>query len=138
MELVVVSLLDLDKVADFILATNFKHITFTGEMGSGKTTLIQVISKKLNVKDNVTSPTYSLVNQYQTNLNNIIYHFDLFRVKTLKELQNIGVEHYLQSNAYCMIEWPELINDLLDTHLKVNFVVNNNERIISLNKIYFG
>ncbi len=134
MQFLTTSVSDLDRIADYILSTNFRHIIFTGEMGVGKTTLIQLISKKLNVKDCVTSPTYSLVNEYKTTLNTIVYHFDLFRIKTIEELENIGIDEYLRSNFYCFIEWPELIEDLLDTYLKVNFVLTDNIRIIDVIK----
>ena len=89
-------------------------VLFKGPMGSGKTTLIKSICKHLNFKDNISSPTFSLLNIYENSSNNIIYHFDLFRIKKLEEALDIGIEEYLDSGNKCFIEWPEIINDLVD------------------------
>ena len=82
-------------------------ILFKGELGSGKTTLIKSILKNLGVKENITSPTFSIVNQYSTS-NLLINHFDLYRVKSLKELDVIGFEEYLDNKGISFIEWPEI------------------------------
>ena len=103
-----------------------------GEMGVGKTTLIKSICNKLNVIDVVTSPTFSIVNEYATNLGKTIYHFDFYRVNNNAELQNIGVHEYLDNNCYCFVEWPMIIKDLLDCYLKVNFVLKDDFRIIEV------
>ena len=82
-------------------------VLFKGELGSGKTTLIKSILKNLGVKENITSPTFSIVNQYLIS-NGLINHFDLYRIKSLTELDVIGFEEYLESEAVCFIEWPEI------------------------------
>ena len=110
-------------------------VLFKGPMGSGKTTLIKSICKYLNFNDNISSPTFSLVNTYENSTNNIIYHFDLFRIKNLEEALDIGIEEYLDSGNKCFIEWPEKINELLDfkcTTIEMS-VVDDNKRRIKIN-----
>lgn len=87
---------------------------FEGEMGSGKTTLIQSVCASLGVKDEVTSPTFSLVNEYQSASGNPIYHFDFYRIRNLEEVFDIGYEDYFYSGHLCLIEWPSLIEPLLE------------------------
>lgn len=108
------SLNDLTKVANSIIA-NAKHkvLLFYGEMGVGKTTLIKQICKELGTEDNISSPTFSLVNEYSTGDNNTLYHFDFYRINHEEEALDIGVEDYLYSNNWCLIEWPENIENLL-------------------------
>lgn len=84
-----------------------------GEMGSGKTTLIKRLCRELGVRENVTSPTFSLVNEYLANENTPVYHFDVYRIKKLEEVMDIGYENYFYSGYYVFIEWPELITELL-------------------------
>jgi tRNA threonylcarbamoyladenosine biosynthesis protein TsaE len=86
---------------------------FYGEMGAGKTTFIKSICKELNVVDNVTSPTFAIINVYQTQTNDEIYHFDFYRIKSLEEVFDIGYEDYFFSDHYCLLEWPEMIKKLL-------------------------
>jgi tRNA threonylcarbamoyladenosine biosynthesis protein TsaE len=88
-------------------------VAFYGEMGAGKTTIIKELCKKIGVTDSMSSPSYSIVNQY--NGKGTVYHIDLFRLKTIKEAFTIGIEEYLNSNKYCFIEWPEIIEPLLPT-----------------------
>ena len=110
------NLQELDKIANQLLE-NFasqKKIVFFGEMGVGKTTLIKSICKALNVEDIVTSPTFSVVNEYQTNIGDAVFHFDFFRVKNKEELLDLGLEEYIYSDNYCLIEWPEKAEGLLD------------------------
>jgi len=88
-------------------------MAFYGKMGVGKTTLIKAICKQLNVVDNVGSPTFSIINQYITKNNDVLYHFDFYRIKKQEEAFDIGYEDYFYSGNYCFLEWPEKIEDLL-------------------------
>ncbi|CAM1354184.1 MULTISPECIES: tRNA (adenosine(37)-N6)-threonylcarbamoyltransferase complex ATPase subunit type 1 TsaE [Tenacibaculum] len=90
-----------------------KIVLFQGEMGVGKTTLIKEICKVLGVEDVAHSPTFSLVNEYHTNNNGIVYHFDFYRIETEEEAYDMGIEDYLYSNQLCLIEWPENVKNLL-------------------------
>ena len=85
-----------------------KVFLFYGEMGSGKTTFIKTICETLGVKNGLSSPTYSIINEYISEDGEKIYHFDLYRLKNLEECVNVGMEDYLFSGHYCFIEWPEL------------------------------
>lgn len=90
------------------------HIfAFYGRMGTGKTTFIKSICEELGVQDTINSPTFAIVNEYEDADGNTIYHFDFYRIKSISEVYNMGYEEYLYSNAYCFIEWPELIEELL-------------------------
>ena len=102
-----------------------------GEMGAGKTTFIRTICKELGVQD-ASSPTYSLVNEYHTSDGKRIYHFDLYRIKSLEEALDFGFEEYLDQNAYVFIEWPEKILPLLDQHHIIKIDVRGDSRIIAL------
>ena len=100
---------EIEEVAKSIIneINDVNLVLFKGELGSGKTTLIKSILKNLGVKENITSPTFSIVNQYSTS-NLLINHFDLYRVKSLKELDVIGFEEYLDNEGISFIEWPEI------------------------------
>lgn len=87
---------------------------FRGQMGAGKTTLIKEICQRLGVKHTIQSPTFSLVNQYETEQGETLYHFDLYRLKNTREALDIGIEEYLDSGNICFIEWPEQAEDLWD------------------------
>lgn len=89
-----------------------KHILFYGEMGSGKTTFISAVCKFLGSTDEISSPTFSIVNEYRLEREKI-FHFDLYRIKNIQELQNIGFEEYLSENAYLFIEWPQVAEELI-------------------------
>ena len=105
---------NLPQVAAEVLE-NAKHkvVLLYGEMGSGKTTLIKEIIKQLNVLDNVSSPTFSLVNEYHTQNNESVYHFDFYRIENETEALDIGIEEYFYSNNWCFIEWPNKVENLL-------------------------
>ena len=102
-----------------------KVLLFYGEMGVGKTTLIKEIVKQLEVDDVVTSPTFSLVNEYESRDGDTIYHFDFYRIKNEEEAMDIGIEDYFYNNSWCLIEWPEKVKNLLplnavEIHLSIN------------------
>ncbi len=90
-----------------------KIVLFYGEMGVGKTTLIKEICKALGVEDVAHSPTFSLVNEYHTKNNGIVYHFDFYRIEKEEEAYDMGIEDYLYSTELCLIEWPENVKNLL-------------------------
>lgn len=99
------------KILDF--ADNYKVFAFEGKMGAGKTTLISSICTALKAIDEASSPTFSIVNEYITENDESIFHFDFYRIKKLEEVYDIGFEEYIYSDSYCLMEWPELISDLL-------------------------
>lgn len=86
---------------------------FRGEMGAGKTTFIHTLALYLGVKDAVSSPTFSIINEYLTNQGTCIYHADLYRIKNRQEAEDIGMDELLYSGAVCFIEWPEIIASAL-------------------------
>ncbi|WP_308991917.1 tRNA (adenosine(37)-N6)-threonylcarbamoyltransferase complex ATPase subunit type 1 TsaE [Mariniflexile litorale] len=107
-------LIDIDAVVKKLLKNlKSKTILLYGEMGVGKTTLIKNIVKELGSSDKVSSPTFSIVNEYELKTDKI-FHFDLYRVKNLEEAYNFGIEDYLDSNHWVLIEWPEVIKPILD------------------------
>jgi len=104
---------DLPHIAkEILLKVPNKTLLFYGTMGVGKTTLIKEISKQLGVKDIINSPTFSLVNEYEI-VNDKIYHFDFYRIKTEEEALDIGIEDYFFSEHWKLIEWPEKVSNLL-------------------------
>ncbi|UMB61066.1 tRNA (adenosine(37)-N6)-threonylcarbamoyltransferase complex ATPase subunit type 1 TsaE [Lutibacter sp. A80] len=90
-----------------------KVLLFYGEMGVGKTTLIKEIVKKLGVLDTVSSPTFSLVNEYHSLNNEKVYHFDFYRIDKEEEAMDMGIEEYFYSNCWCLVEWPNKVENLL-------------------------
>jgi tRNA threonylcarbamoyladenosine biosynthesis protein TsaE len=107
---------------------------FRGQMGAGKTTLSKELLKQLGVAENVQSPTFSLVNEYQTKSGKIVYHFDLYRLKNIQEAVAIGIEEYLDSGHICLIEWPEQAEELWDfPHVNVEIeAINETQRKLTL------
>ncbi|OXA88322.1 tRNA (adenosine(37)-N6)-threonylcarbamoyltransferase complex ATPase subunit type 1 TsaE [Flavobacterium hercynium] len=111
---IIFSLDQINEVAEKILAQNPKKIIlFNGEMGVGKTTLIKQLCKTLGVQDATSSPTFSLVNEYYTTNNQIVYHFDFYRLNKETEALDMGVDDYLYSGNWCFIEWSEKIENLI-------------------------
>ena len=128
------SVVELPNAASAILrfSKDQKIFLFHGNMGAGKTTLIKSLCAALGVKDNVTSPTFSIVNEYQASGNQKVYHFDFYRLKNQTEALDMGYEEYFYSDAYCFVEWPEMIPDLLPDHyinIKISLAGNNSREI---------
>ncbi|MBO5271784.1 MAG: tRNA (adenosine(37)-N6)-threonylcarbamoyltransferase complex ATPase subunit type 1 TsaE [Muribaculaceae bacterium] len=126
------SIENIDQAAhDFIAQMGDETVyAFYGEMGAGKTTFINALCKALGVEDDTTnSPSFSIINEYRSDTTaELIYHFDLYRLESLEEAFDIGVEDYFDSGALCFLEWPERIDDILpgDT-VKVNITVNDDD-----------
>jgi tRNA threonylcarbamoyladenosine biosynthesis protein TsaE len=119
------------------LKKNINHniILICGEMGVGKTTLIKELLLLMSVIDNVSSPTFSIVNEYSTNKDETIFHMDLYRIKDISELDNIGFFEYLESGKTCIIEWGEMIEELIDSEYnKFTITKDSNSRILKKNR----
>ena len=119
------------------LAKDYKIWTFKGEMGAGKTTLIKSICKNLGIIDEVSSPTFSLVNEYKTLNGKTVYHFDFYRIKSINEVYDRGIEEYFESGNICLIEWPNMIDEILLNEKTFNLLIsiNANKRSIQINEI---
>jgi len=129
-----VSLADLQTVASTLMGLlgDVKICIVTGEMGSGKTTLVKALGRILGVDDTMSSPTFSLINEYHTSLGKKIYHFDLYRLKSDREAYDIGADEYFYSGNYCFVEWPEKIRALLPytyAEIKIEVVDNVHRKI---------
>tara|TARA_B100000767_G_scaffold274538_2_gene307864 strand:+ start:6071 stop:6478 length:408 start_codon:yes stop_codon:yes gene_type:complete len=114
------------------LKIKYPIVVFEGKMGVGKTTLIQALCNEWNVIDSVSSPTFSLINEYRTKKNLSIYHFDCYRIETADEAFDFGAEEYLDSGSICFIEWPEKIIRLLPQELhriKLTYIDQNTREI---------
>jgi len=119
MQLNLTSLKQLPDVAKEFLKLTYgkKQFAFYGNMGVGKTTFIKEICHQLGVIQVVTSPTFALINEYNTSDNQLVYHFDFYRINKVEELFDFGYEDYLFSSNYCFIEWPEKAEGILPDHL---------------------
>ena len=113
-----------------------KVFLFYGEMGVGKTAFIKSICKHLNVIDVVSSPTFSIVNQYVNDQDEFMYHFDFYRTNNKNEIFDIGYEEYLFSDSFCFIEWPERLENLLpNKYLEIKMKLRDGNRIIRIKEI---
>ena len=128
---------ELDSIAQQILKHyKIKVFLLFGKMGVGKTTFIKSLCKGLNVIDIVSSPTFSIVNQYLNKHNDIVYHFDFYRTNNNEEIFDIGYEEYIYSSSYCFIEWPEKIESLLpNNYIKIEMTLEEEKRIINIEEI---
>jgi len=105
---------------------NTKTLLFYGEMGVGKTTFINVLAQQLGVDEALSSPTFSIVNEYELEVDKL-YHFDCYRLESEEEALDIGIEDYLDAGHWCLIEWPEKIETLLpDTATQIKLTKNQN------------
>lgn len=121
MNLTINNLTELDSVAAQLLsfANGNRFFVFEGEMAAGKTTFIKAFCTVLGVEDIVSSPTFSIVNEYQSPAG-LVYHFDFYRLKNLQEAFDIGYEEYFYSGEYCLVEWPQKVEELLpEQYIKV-------------------
>ena len=129
------SLNEIDAVARQIITQNpEKVILFNGQMGAGKTTFIKAFSKALGVVNTTSSPTFSLVNEYEA-LDGLVYHFDVYRLKSEREALDFGIEDYLYSGHWCFIEWAEKIPNLIpEKHSVISIeILENGDRKLILN-----
>jgi tRNA threonylcarbamoyladenosine biosynthesis protein TsaE len=101
----------------------FRIFTFQGDLGAGKTSFIKALCRELQIVDDVTSPTFSLVNEYETKDGNAVFHMDLYRLENEDELLNIGLEDYLHSGSYCFIEWPAVAEAYYDDHVHISIEI---------------
>ena len=116
MEIKINSLADINEAAKQFIENmgDGKVFAFYGKMGAGKTTFIKAVCEELGVDDVITSPTFAIVNEYQSaTTGDSIYHFDFYRIKKLEEVYDMGYEDYFYIGSLCFLEWPELIDDLL-------------------------
>ena len=116
MEIKINSLADINEAAKQFIENmgDGKVFAFYGKMGAGKTTFIKAVCEELGVDDVITSPTFAIVNEYQSaTTGDSIYHFDFYRIKKLEEVYDMGYEDYFYRGSLCFLEWPELIDDLL-------------------------
>ena len=129
---------ELSAVAEQLIyfANGMKFFIFEGEMAAGKTTFIKALCEALGVKDLVSSPTFSIVNEYESP-NGAIYHFDFYRLKNLREAFDIGYEDYFYGDSYCLIEWPEKVEELLpEQYIKVAIsITDETARVFEFSKI---
>ena len=113
---------------------SLKIFLFTGQVGSGKTTMIKSFTKKLSVNNNTSSPTFNIINEYKDDNKKSIYHLDLYRLKSINDLVEIGFEEYINSGNYCFVEWPEIADSFfIDKYISINISINSkNSRDIDI------
>ena len=128
---------ELSDITDDILSfSNSNLFVFYGEMGVGKTTFIKSFCSALNVIDVVSSPTFSIVNEYKTVEGRPVFHFDFYRTHDKAEIFDIGYEEYIFSSSYCFIEWPKKIEGLLpDSYVQVEILLEDSMRKITVKNI---
>ena len=131
----VYTLSELSDIAEKVIQhVSSRILLFYGPMGSGKTTLIKEISRQLGVKDLTSSPTFSLVNEYLSDQDQVVYHFDFYRIEIEDEAYDMGIEEYFDSDAWCFVEWPEKVQNLLPLEsVAINLSINaDNTRTIEI------
>lgn len=106
-----------------------KIFAFYGSMGAGKTTIIKAICEALGAVDIISSPTFTLINEYRTSRGETLYHIDFYRIKKQEEVFDFGVEEYLSGDSYCFMEWPELVEEILPPGtVRVRITVDDDEQ----------
>jgi len=136
---------DLEKIEsaaqDFLQKYNGRKVfAFSGDLGAGKTTFINALCKDLGVTETVTSPTYSIIQEYSTENNAVIYHIDLYRIKSEREAMDAGIEDCLNSDEICMVEWPERVpeifpSDTIYTNIEVVSATKRNLKTVTADSI---
>jgi len=127
---------ELSEIANWVLKSSpGRVLLFKGPMGSGKTTLIKEITHQLGVEHITSSPTFSLVNEYQSKQGETIYHFDFYRIEKEEEAFDMGIEEYFDSDAWCFVEWPEKVENVLPLDsVVINLSINqDNTRTLEIN-----
>lgn len=108
-----------------------KILAFYGSMGAGKTTIIKAVCKALGAEGIVSSPTFTLVNEYKTKDGEVLYHIDFYRIRKIEEVFDFGIEEYFISGSYCFMEWPELIEEILPPEtIRIRITIGNKEQRI--------
>jgi tRNA threonylcarbamoyladenosine biosynthesis protein TsaE len=109
-----------------------------GNLGSGKTTLIKAFCELLNVTDIVTSPSFSIINEYHSVPGDLVYHFDFYRIRKIEEVMDIGYEEYIYSDSFCFMEWPEKISELLPpdfVYISITAKQQDDSRVITFQRV---
>ena len=137
-KIIINSIKELDQIASEIISfSQFKKILFFGDMGVGKTTIITSLCKYLKVTDQISSPTFSIINEYLTNDNSKVLHFDMYRLKNKEEVFDLGFEDYIDNDYYCFVEWPEIISEFIpNNYLEIKISIENKNRVLLLKNIY--
>ena len=137
--MIILRLYNLKKISEtakqFInLTKGYKKFAFYGKMGAGKTTFVIALCKELGVADIVNSPTFTIINEYQTSTGNVIYHLDFYRIKSVHELYDIGLEEYFDDDGYSFLEWPEKAEEILPADIIKVFieVIDKNKRELKI------
>ena len=137
-KIIINSIKELDQIASEIISfSQFKKVLFFGDMGVGKTTIITSLCKYLKVTDQISSPTFSIINEYLTNDNSKVLHFDMYRLKNKEEVFDLGFEDYIDNDYYCFFEWPEIISEFIpNNYLEIKILIENKNRVLLLKNIY--
>lgn len=130
---------DLDNIEnaakEFLLITKkYKVLAFSGDLGAGKTTFISSLCKLLNVSETISSPTYSIIQEYATQKDEVIFHIDLYRIKNEREAMDAGIEDCINSNEICMVEWPERALDIFPKNTVFAYfeILSENQRKLKI------